>query len=177
MAAPELLDLFTGKGKDNVAEKVIQIANKVTGAKDPENAAAIIGQDPALMLQFQQSLMANQVDLQTLQLGREELYVNDVKDARKYRDYNSFYIALGIYSIFLVTIIVTLLGCYWVLNKGESVNITLITAVFTFLGTILGYVAAQAQMVSQFYFGSSYGSISKGDEMADAIKFFKFKKD
>ncbi|QYF95592.1 hypothetical protein KY495_10820 [Massilia sp. PAMC28688] len=51
--APGILKLITGNDKaSEVATHVIDIAKVVTGAKEPDNAVAIIKEDPILALQF-----------------------------------------------------------------------------------------------------------------------------
>jgi hypothetical protein len=45
-----------------------------------------------------------------------------------------------------------------------------VAAVFGFLGTVVGYVAANAQQVVSYFFGSSRGSQDKSAAMAEAIK-------
>jgi hypothetical protein len=170
-ALPEMLDLFSTDNKESVADKVIKIATSVTNEADPEQAVENLFKNKELMIEFKSKLLDNKTELEKIKLQRETLYVSDVQDARKYRDQNGFYIAVGIYIVFLITVCMMLYGGYQILVVGkEQLSSELIAVVASFAGTLLGYVASQAQLVSQFYFGSSYMSMSKSDEMADALK-------
>ena len=65
-----------------------------------------------------------------------------------------------------------MMGGYWVLTTKETIDAGILAAVSTFVGSVIGYTASQAQSVTNFNFGTSYGSMNKGDDMADAIKGF-----
>jgi hypothetical protein len=49
----------------------------------------------------------------------------------------------------------------------------MIAAVFGLIGSIIGYVASQAQSVTNFNFGTSYGSMQKGDAIGLAVTNLK----
>lgn len=73
---PGIVSLLSGNDKaGEVASKVVEIAQVVTGTDTPEAAVAAIQADPAKMLDFQQAMSAQKADL-------EKAYLLDVQDAR-----------------------------------------------------------------------------------------------
>lgn len=60
---PEILKYF-GKGKDaEVADKVINIAKKVTGADDPDVALTSLKLDQSKLIEFKKALLDQEVEL------------------------------------------------------------------------------------------------------------------
>jgi hypothetical protein len=74
--APSLIKLFTGSDKAaEVAGKVADIAKTVTGADTGEAALDTLKADPGKVLEFRQSVAAQQADL-------EKAYLSDTQSAR-----------------------------------------------------------------------------------------------
>lgn len=74
--APEIIKYFTNSDKaGQVAGKVIEIAQTVTGKAVPDEALEALKADPALALQFRTAVMANETELQ-------RMYLADVQSAR-----------------------------------------------------------------------------------------------
>ena len=169
---PQLLSLFGRNNEAEIAAKVASIATELTGTADIDQAAAAISADPNLALQFKSAVLAQQTELAQLAFAKEKLYVEDVQDARKYRDDRIFGIGMAILLTFAVAVSLVLWGGYEVLIVGVAVDPGLFAAVTSFIGTLLGYVAAQAQSVVNYFFGSSSGSALKTDAIADSIKRF-----
>lgn len=102
--------------------------------------------------------------------------VDDRKDARKTHGQNSsvFWLGVLIIVVFMCIMGGTLWIAYQVLVAGEiEIDPGTAAAVFGLIGAIVGYVAAQAQQTTGYFFGSSSGSSQKTDAMADAIKSLK----
>jgi len=172
-SVPSLLKLFGNDKQADVAEKVIDIATKVTGNDDPQAATEAVIADPALLLEFKKSVMDNQTELERIALQRETLYVTDVQDARKYRDDKVFRLGIVVLSSFMIVMALALFGIYKVLSGTVTVDANIFAAVIGLVGAIIGYFAANAQQVVSYFFGSSAGSMQNGDRLADAIKSFK----
>jgi hypothetical protein len=170
---PELLKLFGSKKQAEVAEAVIKIAKDVTGLEDPNEASAEIVKDPELALKFKQAVFDQQIKLEEIAFRRDSLYINDTQDARRYRDSNVFRLGVMILLSFLIVMSGTLWFLYNVATAKVIVDPVLLAAIFTLLGSIIGYFASNAQQVVSFFFGSSQGSKQRGDDMADAIKLIK----
>lgn len=166
---PELLHIFGKDKQAEVATQVIDIAKRVTGKSSEDAAVEKIMQDPNLALQFKIAILDNQKELESLAIQRETLYVSDVQDARKYRDEKLFYLGCVIYVIFFIILAISMVGGYYILNNPTTMDPGMIAAVFGLVGSIVGYVASQAQSVTNFNFGTSYGSMQKGDAISQAV--------
>ena len=145
----------------------------MTGKSSEDAAVEKIMQDPNLALQFKIAVLDQQKDLEALAIQRETLYVSDVQDARKYRDEKLFYLGCVIYINFFVILAISMIGGYYMLHNPSSMDPGLIAAVFGLVGSIVGYVASQAQSVTNFNFGTSYGSMQKGDAISQAVTSLK----
>lgn len=109
------------------------------------------------------------------QLGVDvfKLETADVQNARETNKENKGVYRLGVMILITFALIMgAVLWCAWaLLSKGElSIDPGVAAAVFGLVGTVVGYVAANAQQVVTFFFGSSFGSKSKTDAMSDAIR-------
>lgn len=172
-AAPSILEFFGNKKQADVAEKVIDIAKTVTGHTEPEKAVEAIAANPELALQFEKSVMDNKLELRKLDIEEQKIYVEDVKDARKYRDERTFWLGVAILAIFLVAVVLVLLGAYNLVAGTLVIDPAIFAAVTGTIGTLVGYTAANAQAVVNYFFGSSHGSMVKSDNLADSIRNFK----
>lgn len=169
---PDLLRLFKNDKAAEVAEKVGELAKKVTGKEEISEASEMIRADPEMAVKFKELILNNQLELEKLSIERERLYVSDVQDARKYRDERTFWLGVAVMLTFLITVILVLYGAYGIVVGVVEIDAALFAAVSGLIGTIVGYVAANAQAVINYFFGSSHGSMMKSDEMADSIKHF-----
>lgn len=170
---PDLLRLFKNDKAADVAEKVGDIAKQITGTSDAAEAAEMIKTDPALAAQFKQAMMTHDEEMEKLAIQREQLYVSDVQDARKYRDEKTFWLGVAVLITFALTVGLVLVGGYFIVVGSVTIDAALFAAISGMIGTIVGYVAANAQAVINYFFGSSHGSMKKSDDLSDAIKTFK----
>ena len=170
---PEIIKYFGGSKSADVAGKVLDIAQQVTGLDTPDAAAKAIALDPNLALQFKTAVLSQELELGRLAFEREKLYVGDVQDARKYRDDKVFWLGIAVLSSFAFVVGLVLFGCYKVLLGGLPIDPVLFGAICGFVGTLVGYQANNAAQVIGYFFGSSSGSNSKTDALADSIKSFK----
>lgn len=172
-AVPELLKLFGKNKQAEIAEHVIDVAKQVTGIANPDEAAEAIKKDPELAFKFKEMMLKQERELATLSLQRETLYVQDVQDARKYRDDKVFKLGVIILISFVVVMVASLIGLFKIVSGTVSINAELLAAVIGIFGAIIGYFASNAQQVVSYFFGSSAGSSQKSDNLTDAIKSFK----
>lgn len=70
--APMIAGLFGGSKAEDVASKVVGIAQTVTGQSTPDAALAAIQADPNLSLQFQQAVLAQQAQLAQIAADTEK---------------------------------------------------------------------------------------------------------
>lgn len=151
--APAIIKYFTNSDTAAaVAGQVVDIAKTVTGTDTPEAAVAALQADPALALQFQTAVMANETELDKAFLAdRQDARARDVKLAQA-----------GVTNkradIMVLLDVVGLIACLVVLCffrekiPGEAVG--LISTVAATFGLCL-------RDAHQFEFGSSRSSQAK----------------
>lgn len=149
--APQVIKWLTGSDKAaDAAGAVVEIAETVTGRKGADALDALKA-DPALVLQFRQSVIAQEADL-------DKAYLADRADARKrdavfissgsrnYRADFMFLLAVGMIA-----------GLVWLVWKDPSIN-EYMKGIFTLvLGRFLGYL----DNIYNFEFGSTRASKTK----------------
>lgn len=151
---PSVVGLFGGRNAEAVAEKVVGMAEAVTG-KTGEAAVSAVRADPALALKLEQAYMRHVVEL-------EQLYMDGVKDARA-RDVELRKIGGGNWraDVLAVGALAGLIGLIWTLlfvhiPDGPARDTLLILS---------GALVAIVKDVYQFEFGSSRGSKEKSEAM------------
>lgn len=158
--APDIIGLFAGKKAGDVAEKVVSLAQTVTGTVSPETALESIKADPAKALEFQKAVMDNKTELERLAIEETKAFLADTQDARArdkaliesgYRNSRANAM-LGIAGIIIIAILV-LIVLRSPLDDYVKTTITLI------LGRALGYV----DQGFNFEFGTTRGSAKKDD--------------
>ena len=171
---PQLAKWITGSDKaEQVAQKAIDIARSVTGAQTGEDALEAIKANPDMVLQYRTAVLAQEVEMRKLGIEETKVFVDDTQDARDKFSQNDrvFYLGVVVLVAFASLSAFSLVGCYQLLTKGlNGVDAGTVAAVATFVGTVIGYMAANAQQVISFFFGSSQGSKDKSDAMAQAVK-------
>ena len=95
----------------------------------------------------------------------------DTQSPRKINNENRELYRLGIVIMFFNALVMigVLLGCFALLvNPAPIRDESMKSIVSALIGTIVGYVAANAQQVVGYFFGSSKGSTDKTDALAAA---------
>lgn len=170
---PSLLEIFGTKKQAEVAEKVMDIAKAVTGEKDPEIAVKALARSPELALVFEKAVMDNRLEFKKLDIEEQKIYTTDTQDARKYRDEKTFWLGISVLGTFLSAVLMVLFGAYYIIIGELVVDPAIFAALTGTIGTLVGYTAANAQAVINYFFGSSHGSMLKSYELADSVKNFK----
>jgi hypothetical protein len=158
--APQIIKWITGSDKAaDAAGAVVDIAETVTGRKGADALDALKA-DPALVLQFRQSVMAHEADL-------DKAYLADRADARK-RD--AAFIASGSRNYradFMFVLAVAMISALvWLVWKDPSIN-EYMKGIFTLvLGRFLGYL----DNIYNFEFGSTRASKSKDATIENLTK-------
>lgn len=148
-------ELFGGKNGGVVAQKVVDIAQSVTGTNNMVDAANKLELSPELALNFEEALMAQEVEL--VKLANE-----DRKDARNMqaaalgqKDTFSkrfvYYFAIG-WSFFAMIYI------------GAITFLVIPENSVRFADTVLGFLLATAiGSILQFFYGSSEGNEKRAE--------------
>ncbi len=110
------------------------------------------------------------LDLEKLNASVQVEYIKDVQDARKMFNDKIYWLGVIILVIFAITMTLCLYGAYGILSGGIILeDVSVVAAVSGFIGTIVGYIAANAQQVVGYFFGSSAGSDKKSDALAHSV--------
>ncbi len=153
LAAPKLVGALTDDVQaPAIAERVVEMAQQVTGTATPQDALAKMQADPNLLLQMN-------IRAQEIEAELEKAYLADRASARD-RDVKlaqagvrnrraDFMVALDVVGLVVCLVVLSL---YRKDVPGEVVGI---------LGTIAGIFGACLRDAHQFEFGSSRGSKEK----------------
>jgi hypothetical protein len=168
MAAKEVSDVL---GVD-VPPEPQAIAAAVANAT-PEQLAAMRDREMTFKERMQALGFAHEHEMAVVELDTDKAYLADVADARDKHanDKRVFWLGFGVLVTFLLTVVAAFILCGAMLFNGtlKDVDPGIVAAVFGLLGTVIGYVAANAQQVVGFNFGSSRGSSEKTTAMSKAI--------
>ncbi len=173
---PEALRFFGKNNEAEIAERIGDVAKEITGEPTIDAAAEVLNKQPELALQFKLAVLAQDKELSQLAFERERMFVQDVQDARKYRDEKVFWLGVIVLVAFAISVALVMIGGYKILQGGVAVEPGMFAAICGFIGTLIGYVAANAQSVISYYYGSSQGSTQKTDAITDSIKAFGSRK-
>lgn len=171
---PEVVEALKGGRAAEAAVKVLEVAQAVTRESDPNSAVATIKNDPVLQGKLQELLSAERIKFAELALEETKVLVEDTSDARHTfaQDRGVYRLGVVVLATFATVAGLCIYGAFRLLLDDDlkSVDVGVVAAVFGFLGTVVGYVAANAQQVISYFFGSSRGSADRGRDMAEAFK-------
>ncbi|WP_146604278.1 hypothetical protein [Cupriavidus phytorum] len=169
--APMIAGLISGPKAEEIAGKVVNVAQAVTGAATPDAALAALQANPDLALEFQKALVEKEVELAQIAADvrkaeiaadaqSEQTAAGDRDSARKreaaVRDNTPRVLAYLLIGGFLGMAFAVLFGQV----RADTV----------LAGTIIGYLSAKAEQIVAYYFGSTAGSAKKSELLAQAGK-------
>ncbi|MFJ9533328.1 hypothetical protein [Herbaspirillum sp. NPDC101396] len=160
--APSIIKYFTNSDTAaTVAGQVVDIAKTVTGKDTPEAAQAALQADPALVIQFQTAVMANETDMVKAMLADvQSARSRDVELAKAGRRNIRADVMVLLDVVGLISCLVVL--CFFRDRiPGEAVG--LISTVAATFGLCL-------RDAHQFEFGSSRSSQVKDQSIANLTK-------
>lgn len=156
--APSLMRFF-GAGQDStaVAEKVVGIAQTLSGSPSPEAALQALRESAALQSRFQEAVLQLDADLEKAYLAdRAGARARDVEYVRAGR-HNARADLMVLFDVVGLVACLVVLGFYRTGIPAEVV--TLVTTIASIFGLCL-------RDAHQFEFGSSRGSREKDDLLA-----------
>ncbi|MBT2326143.1 hypothetical protein J7E62_27825 [Variovorax paradoxus] len=111
------------------------------------------------------------IDVLKINQAADAALIADTSDARHTfgKDENVFVLGCIILGAFGVLMGLVLTGLFYLMTGKVVVDPGVMTACGTLIGTIVGYVAANAQQVVSFFYGSSKGSKDNGDRIGAAL--------
>lgn len=148
------------------------IATAVTNAT-PEQITRLKEMELGFQERMQAMGFGHAEEMQRLTIAEARLYTEDTADARQHNagDAGVFRLGVVVLITFAAVMGACLYGAYQILTGGMVLkDVAVVAAVSGFLGSIVGYVASNAQQVISYFFGSSKGSADKTNAMADAVK-------
>ena len=154
---PVISRWFSKEGADNgtcemISARVVDLAKKLTGQKDPLSAVEVLKQDPKLLMEFQQLVMKLDHDLETAFLGdRQSARSRDMALAQAGRSNVRADVMVICAALGLIFCLVSL-AVYQANLPGEAVGI---------ISTIAGIFGSCLKDAYSFEFGSSRGSKNK----------------
>jgi hypothetical protein len=159
--APTLIKWITGSDKAEVAAgKVVEIAQAVTGTSSGDAALKAIQADPNLALQFRQSVMTNETEL-------DKAFLVDRQDARA-RDVA--YVQAGRYNwrgdVLAILAVGGLVTCVYFVARDAGLPERAVNAIMF----VAGVLASAVRDVYGFEFGSSRSSQTKDQTINNLTK-------
>lgn len=169
--AVKTLTTILGLPESSKADDISQVLQ--TGALTPDVMALIRKADQ----EHAEKLEAMGIDLIKVNHAHEQamaaLVVDDRKDARLQNSARDavWWIAAAVLATFAGTMLAVLYGSWTLLSGGITIkDVSVVAAVSGLVGSVVGYVAANAQTVINFIFGGSLGSEKKTDAMAASVQ-------
>lgn len=159
------------------------IADSVLGQQDATEAdlAAVVmqGLSPEQVValreadnDFKVRMKSLDIDVVRINNATELAYVEDVGKARVAHagDRGVFWLGIAVLVTFAVLMGVVLVGCFYLLTGQLKADPAVAAMVAGMIGTVVGYIAANAQQVTSYFFGSSRGSTEKTNLLAGSVE-------
>lgn len=138
----------------------------------PEQLAVMQEKENEFKLKMQGLGYSHVEEMGRQSLAETQTFVGDTQNARdKFSaNQNVFKLGVTIVVVFAFTVGLSMWGAYELLSGGIIVkDMGIVAAVFSFLGTVVGYMAASAQQVVGYFFGSSKGSGDNREALSASI--------
>ena len=166
MAAQEVSNVL---GVDVPADGVA-ITTAVANAT-PDQLIALRNREMDFKEKMQALGFQQERDLKTLDLEETKTLIQDTMSARNAFSGNENVFVLGciILGAFGVLMALVLTGCFFLMTGKVTVDPGTLAVCAGLIGTVVGYVAANAQQVVSFFYGSSKGSKDSGDRIGQAL--------
>lgn len=172
---PALIGMAAKTVGDALGKDVSATSDAITAAvssASPEQLATMREKDQEFKLKMEGLGFSHLEEMTRLSLDQDKAYIGDAQSARDKFAANQGVFNLGvvILSTFALSIGMSMWGAYLLLSGGITIeDIGVVAAVFSFLGTIVGYMAANAQQVVGYFFGSSKGSSDNREALASSV--------
>ena len=153
-------------GDENASQD--DVATAISAGLSPDAIARLKEADIA----FKTRMKELDIDLAKLNASVEQAYLADVQSARNANGANRavFWLGIAILATFGTLMGFVMYGSFQLLTGGIVLkDVAVASVVSGMIGTVVGYVAGNAQQVVGYYFGSSKGSADKTDALASAV--------
>lgn len=146
-----------------------EISKSISSGLDPEIILKLREADTA----FQVKMREMDIDIAKLNASTETAYLEDVQSARATSGVNRsiFILGISIVSTFALLMTAVLYGSFQLMVGGIILkDVAVASTVSGLIGSVIGYVAGNAQQVIGYYFGSSKSSSTLSTALAGAVK-------
>jgi hypothetical protein len=154
-AIPEVMRAFGSEKSADAAQKVVSVAQALTGQTSPEDAVNAIINKPELQLEFQKALIAERVTFARI----------EVEDRMSARDRDKEFIKAGRWNFRAdLMIIACVVALIYIVNEisGDALKAEVIAVYNMAIGALLKMLGD----AFAFEFGSSRGSKEKDELMS-----------
>lgn len=154
-------------GDEDASEQ--QVTEAVMQGLSPESLVKLREADNAFKVRMREL----DIDLAKLNAATEQAYLSDVQNARTSHGGSRgvFWLGIAILLTFAGVMVAVLWGSFQMIAGLIPIkDAGFASTVAGLVGTVIGYVAANAQQVVGYFFGSSKGSADKTDALAAAVR-------
>ena len=170
MLATAVLGPLGGIATSFLADKLGVPQEELASALEkPENRVRLAELD----IEWKKAVMAHAETTRTQEIEEIRIGLADIASARAAHGQNQavFWMGVAILATFACVMGLVLWGSFAILQGSITIkDVAVVAAVMGLIGTVVGYVAANAQQVVGYFFGSSKGSVDKSSQLADAVK-------
>lgn len=120
---------------------------------------------------FTEKMKALDIDIMRINAASDAALIADTSDARHvFGDKDNVFVMGCIILVAFATLMgLVLWGCFWMMTAKVEIDPSMVAVCASLVGTVVGYVAANAQQVVSFFYGSSKGSKDSGDRIGQAL--------
>lgn len=139
---------------------------------------AMLSATPDKLLELKKADQQFAAQMKAMDIDLDKAFIADTSDARHVfgANDNVFWLGVSILMTFAGIMGAVLWGSFEIMTGGITIqDVAIVATVSGMIGTVVGYVAANAQQVVSYFFGSSRGSAEKTTAMADSIHKFSQK--
>jgi hypothetical protein len=137
------------------------VVAKALGGSEKEIEASIDRQDPEALVKLKDGERNFIIEMERLEITREQLVYDDRKDARARET------SLG-GDLTTKVLAYAIVGGFIALAFSLLFKVTIADSIIA--GTIIGYFSAKCEQVVSYYFGSSHSSRTKTDALTEALR-------
>jgi hypothetical protein len=155
---PKIIKWIAGDKAGTVAQKVIDVAQQVTGKPTGDQALAALQADPSLVLQYQKAILEQEVTFEQLavQNAADINKTMQTEAASEHWPTYSWRPAIGFataIAIVLVVLVVVIAYGGVILAKRDPAPLSYIPAMIGAMGALLGATAAPILGIASWYRG------------------------
>lgn len=171
---PALITLAAQAVGEVLGVEVPATADDVTSAvanATPEQLVALRSREMDFKERMQGLGFEHDRDMRALDVQEASAYIADTTSARGAfgRDDKVFWLGVCVLATFAVLMIGVMSGCFLLMTGYFKVDPNVAAICSGLIGTVVGYVAANAQQVVSYFFGSSKGSKDNGERIGAAL--------